>query len=316
MQSPFQPWAAVARRQFLQTAAGSVAGATLLGAVTEGQPATAAEADPQTSQAVAQPGRTPNTPFAVNVEMWFGNRSFLEKIELAAEMGFPAIEFWPFENKPLKEAAELLKRRQVAVSQFTAWPFGKELNNPQSNHDAFVRKIEESCDVADQLDCKLFTVVLGDDIEGLTKAEMHEAAVRGLRRAAPICEKRGKTIIVEAMNPRNHPGHCLYGSTDAINICKAVGSPSVKINWDLYHMQIVEGDLCMRMREGFDYIGYLQLADNPGRHEPGTGEINYTRVFREIKALGYQGYVGLECTPRDDDWSAARRIYEADTWQA
>lgn len=263
---------------------------------------------------VERPGATKNTPFAVNVEMWFGSKSFLEKIEEAAKFGFPAIEFWPFENKPIAEAAKLLKEKKVAVAQFTAWPFGTILNNPKSNHDDFERKIEESCDIADQLDCSLFTVVIGNDIEGVTKEEMHAAAIRGLKRVAPICEKRGKTIIIEPMNPRNHPAHCLYGSTDAINICKAVGSSAVKINWDLYHMQIVEGDLCMRMREGIEYIGYLQLADNPGRHEPGTGEVNYTRVFQEIKAIGYKGYVGLECTPEKDAWTAAQRIYRADTW--
>jgi hydroxypyruvate isomerase len=246
--------------------------------------------------------------------MWYGRKSFLDKIRAAAEMGFPAIEFWPYENKPIAEAARLLKELNVAVSQFTAWPFGKVLNNPKSDHQEFVRKIRESCDIADQLDCSLFTVVIGDDIQGVSKQQMHDAAIGGLKLAAPICQERNKTIIIEAMNPRNHPGHCLYGSTDAINICKAVGSPHVKINWDLYHMQIVEGDLCMRMREGWDYIGYLQLADNPGRHEPGTGEVNYTRVFREIKRLGYPGYVGLECTPQDGDLLAARRVYQADTW--
>jgi hydroxypyruvate isomerase len=262
-----------------------------------------------------RPGATKNTRFAVNVEMWFGRRSFLEKIELAAKFGFPAIEFWPYENKPLKEAAALLKEKQVAVSQFTAWPFGTILNNPESDHEDFYRKIQESCDVADQLDCSLFTVVIGNDIPGVSKADMHAAAIRGLKKAAPVCEQRKKTIIIEPMNPRNHPNHCLYGGDDAVAICKAVNSPSVKINWDLYHMQIVDGDLCMKMREAWDYIGYLQLADNPGRHEPGTGEVNYQRVFREIKALKYAGFVGLECTPESDDLLAAQRVYLADDWE-
>jgi hydroxypyruvate isomerase len=297
----------IARRQFL--AASSLSALVVGSSSLVHTPAGAHEPG---ENEVAKPGRTPNTPFAVNVEMWFGRRSFLEKIELAAEYGFPAIEFWPYEGKPIEEAAKLLKEKQVAVSQFTAWGFGTELNNPASDHERFYRTIAESCDVADQIDCSLFTVVIGNDVPGTTKAQMHAAAIKGLQKVAKLCESRGKTIIIEPMNPRNHPGHCLYGSTDAINICKAVGSPSVKINWDLYHMQIVEGDLCMRMREGFDYIGYLQLADNPGRHEPGTGEVNYSRVFREIKELGYQGYVGLECTPAKDDWSAAQNVYRAD----
>lgn len=263
---------------------------------------------------VERPGATRNTKFAVNVEMWFGGKSFLEKIDLAAKYGFPAIEFWPYENKPVAESAALLKEKKVAVSQFTAWPFGTILNNPKSDHEDFYRKIQESCDIADQYDCKLFTVVVGNDIDGVSKADMHAAAIKGLKKVAKVCEDRKKTIIIEPMNPRNHPGHCLYGGDDAIAICKAVGSPSVKINWDLYHMQIVDGDLCMRMREGWDYIGYLQLADNPGRNEPGTGELNYARVFQEIKSLKYEGYVGLECTPATDDWSAAQRVYKADDW--
>ena len=265
-------------------------------------------------QQVERPGQTPNTKFAVNVEMWFGKRPFLEKLQLAAEMGFPAIEFWPYDNKPLKKAAALLAERRVAVAQFTAWGFGRELNDPTSDHRRFQQVIEESCDVADQLDCQLFTVVIGNDIQGVSKEEMHAAAIRGLKSVASLCERRKKTIIIEPMNPRDHPGHCLYGSQDAISICRAVGSPSVKINWDLYHMQIVEGDLCMAMREGFEQIGYLQLADNPGRHEPGTGEVNYTRVFQEAKSLGYDGYIGLECRPQATDMLAAQRVYEADTF--
>jgi hydroxypyruvate isomerase len=297
------PSFAVDRRRFLS--AGALAAAACAGT---------ARAEVPQPPTIDRPGRTPHTRFAVNVEMWFGRKSFLEKIQLAADLGFPAIEFWPYEGKPLDEAARLLKERQVAVSQFTAWGFGTVLNNPASDHEDFRRKIEQSCDVADLLDCKLFTVVIGDDIPGVSKAEMHAAAVRGLKKAAPVCERRGKTMIIEAMNPRNHPHHCLYGSRDAISICQAVGSPAVKINWDLYHMQIVEGDLCMRIREGFEYIGYLQLADNPGRHEPGTGEVNYTRVFQEIERLEYPGYVGLECTPLEDDLTAARRVYQADSW--
>jgi hydroxypyruvate isomerase len=117
------------------------------------------------------------------------------------------------------------------------------------------------------------------------------------------------------MNIRvDHKGHCLYGSPPAIRICQAVGSPWVKINWDLYHMQISEGDLCGRLREGFPYIGYLQLADHPGRHEPGTGEIHYNRVLREVYELGYRGFVGLECVPLRDPLEAARAVARADVW--
>jgi len=246
--------------------------------------------------------------------MWYRGKSFLEKIELAAKFGYPAIEFWPWENKPLAEAAALLKERRVAVSQFTAWPFGKILNNPESDHADFRRKIEQACDVADQLDCSLFTVVIGDNIEGVSKADMHASAIRGLKSVARMCEDRKKTIIIEPMNPRNHPGHSLYGGADAVAICRAVGSPSVKINWDLYHMQLAEGDLCGRLKDGVDQLGYVQVADTPGRNEPGTGEIHWPRVFRAVQELGYKGYVGLECWPKDGELKAIERLIAADTW--
>ncbi len=123
------------------------------------------------------------------------------------------------------------------------------------------------------------------------------------------------TLILEPMNIRvDHKGHCLYGSAPAIRICREVGSSHVKINWDLYHMQISEGDLCGHLREGIREIAYLQLADHPGRHEPGTGEVNYARVLKEAWELGYRGWVGLECTPRDGEETAAMRVAQADAW--
>jgi hydroxypyruvate isomerase len=213
------------RRDFMTLSA--AAGASFL---LNGRDSRAAAASTAPTAAIEKPGKTPNTRFAVNVEMWFRGKSFLEKIHAADELGYPAIEFWPYEGKPIEKAAKLLKEKNIAVSQFTAWGFGTELNNPKSDHERFVKTIRESCDVADRLDCHLFTVVIGNDIQGVSKDAMHAAAIAGLKRAAPICEKRGKTIIIEPMNPRNHPGHCLYGSRDAINICKAVGSEAVKIN--------------------------------------------------------------------------------------
>jgi hydroxypyruvate isomerase len=117
------------------------------------------------------------------------------------------------------------------------------------------------------------------------------------------------------MNGRvDHPGHCLYGSVDAVKICREVDSPMVKINWDLYHMQISEGDLCGRLKDGFDQVGYLQLADHPGRYEPGTGEIYYPRVLRAAHELGYRGFVGLECRPKEGEDLAAKRVNQADQW--
>src|SRR5690606_7777921 len=159
------------------------------------------------------------------------------------------------------------------------------------------------------------TVVAGNNHPGMTQEQMHRQVINALRRAAPIAEREKVMLILEPMNGRgDHPGHCLYGSPDAVKICREVGSGYVKINWDLYHMQITEGDLCGRLKEGFDQVGYLQLADHPGRNEPGTGEIHYNRVLREAYDLGYRGFVGLECRPKTTELEAAKAVAAADVW--
>jgi len=262
------------------------------------------------------PGRTPHTKFAVNVEMWFRKLPFLDRIRAAADLGFPAVEFWPHEGKDIPAIARLCAERKIDIAQFTAWGFKPGLNEPK-NHAAFVQAIEKGCQVAKDLNCSLMTVVAGDDVPGLTQEQMHQNTIEGLKRGAPIAEKHGITLILEPMNIRvDHKGHCLYGSAPTMKIIAAVNSPAVKINWDLYHMHITEGDLCGHLREGFQagHIGYLQLADHPGRNEPGTGEIHYNRVLKEAHDLGYRGYVGLELNPKTTELAAALGCARADLW--
>ncbi|HEY4312988.1 MAG TPA: TIM barrel protein [Pirellulales bacterium] len=259
-------------------------------------------------------GRTPHTKFAVNVEMWWTKLPFLDRLRAAAAFGFPAVEFWPWQGKDLAAVAELCKELKIAIAQFTAWGFSPGMNDPK-NHGDFVEAVDQGCRVAKQLDCKKMCVVGGDDQPGMTQAQMHENIITALKRAAPIAEEHEVMLILEPMNIRvDHKGHCLYGSPAAVRICREVDSPMVKINWDLYHMHISEGDLCGRLKEGFDQVGYLQLADHPGRNEPGTGEIHYNRVLKEAFDLGYRGYVGLECRPKGTELAAAQGVAAADVW--
>ncbi|MBN8603938.1 MAG: TIM barrel protein, partial [Planctomycetes bacterium] len=221
---------------------------------------------------------------------------------------------WPYENKNLPEVVSLNKELNLSVAQFTAWGFDPGMNHP-SNEEAFEKKIIESCKVAHQLNCPKMTVVAGNNQKGMTQDAMLAQVVKALKRVKPIVEKEGIMLILEPMNGRvDHPGHCLYGSVDAVKICREVDSPMVKINWDLYHMQISEGDLCGRLKDGFDQVGYLQLADHPGRNEPGTGEIYYPRVLRAAQELGYNYFVGLECRPKEGEELAAKRVNQADQW--
>ena len=246
--------------------------------------------------------------YAVNIEMWWWQKPFVERIHAAADAGFTHVEFWPYENKDIDAIAAACKERGITVAQFTAWGFAPGLNNPK-NHEAFVEKITEACAIAKQLDCKMMTVVGGNDQPGMTQEEMHQNIIDGLKLVKPSVEEAGIMLILEPMNIRvDHKGHCLYGSEDAVRICREVDSPMVKINWDLYHMQISEGDLCGRLRDGFDQVGYIQVADHPGRHEPGTGEIYYPRVYDELRTLGYKGPIGLECSPANGEETAVKRL--------
>ncbi len=276
-----------------------------------------AAAEP-TAEEIRQLGRTPHTRFAVNIEMWWRKLPFMERFAQAADFGYPAVEFWPHKGKDreVEEIGRLKKRLGIEIAQFTAWGFTPGLNDPK-NHADFVKAVEDGCEVAKRLDCKLMTVVAGDDIPGMSQPQMHENIITGLKKVAPIAEKHQVMLILEPMNIRvDHKGHCLYGSRDALRICSEVNSPAVKINWDLYHMQISEGDLCGHLKEGFaaGHIGYLQLADHPGRNEPGTGEIHNNRVLKQAHDLGYRGFVGLECVPKGEELAAAKAVARADQW--
>ena len=254
------------------------------------------------------------TRFAVNSEMWWSRMPYLKRLEEAARLGFEAVEIWPWRGKDINAVADTTKKLGLKITQFTAWGFKPGMNDP-ANKQKVVDEIGASCETAKKWDCTLMCVVAGDDIPGKSQEEMHAVVIDTLKAAAPVAEKAGVTLILEPMNIRvDHKGHCLYGSAPTMRIIKEVGSKFVKINWDLYHMHITEGDLCGHLREGMkaDAIGYIQIADHPGRHEPGTGEIHYPRVFKELNALGYKGYVGLELSPSKGEEAAAKAVWAAD----
>lgn len=263
---------------------------------------------------IARAVRETKTKFAINAEIWWGNLPFLDRIKKAKQFGFSGVEFWPFEDKPLDDTIKLCGDLGVEIAQFTAWGFSPGMNDP-ANHKKLVEQITKACEVANRLKCRKMTVVGGNDQKGMTQEQMHANITEGLRLVAPIAEAHKVMLILEPMNVRvDHKGHCLYGSPAAVKICRDVKSPMVKINWDLYHMQLSEGDLCGRLKDGIDQLGYAQVADTPGRHEPGTGEVHYNRVLKQLDALGYRDFVGLENWPIAGEEEAIKRVLACDVW--
>lgn len=263
---------------------------------------------------IAEAMRESKTRFAVNVEMWWGRERWIDRVKRAVAFGYPAIEFWPWARKPIDELLGIMDTSGLEVAQFLAWGFSPGLNDPK-NHDRFEKAIEDSIKTAHRLRCKKMTVIAGNDRQGVSREEMHGHVITGLKRVAKMCEEADVMLILEPLNTRvDHKGHCLDNSPDSVRICEEVGSTHVKINWDLYHLQIMEGDLCGRMKDGYEQVGYFQLADHPGRGHPGTGEIHYPRVFRAAHELGYRDYFGLECRPMGGEFAATQNILMAGNW--
>jgi hydroxypyruvate isomerase len=159
---------------------------------------------------------------------------------------------------------------------------------------SFLADVDASIEVAKRVNAKWMTVVMGDIAHRIEPEYQTANAVEILRRAAERLEPHGLIMVLEPLNRRDHPGMFLARVPHAYQICRAVGSPSCKILFDVYHQQITEGNLIPNFDRAWDEVAYVQVGDNPGRKEPGTGEINYANVFLHLKRKGFTGVVGME----------------------
>jgi hydroxypyruvate isomerase len=190
---------------------------------------------------------------------------------------------------------------------------GCGLVNPRER-EGFLREINASVEAAKKIETKRLVVLTGNELGGLPRSQQMANAVAALREAAPILEKNGLTAVVEILNTYvDHAGYFLYYVRDGVELVDRVGSPNVKLLFDIYHVQIMEGNLISNIRAHIERIGHFHVGDVPGRHEPGTGEINYRNVFKAIYELGdrFQGYVGLEygrLAPLEENLVALRKL--------
>jgi len=224
------------------------------------------------------------------------------QLEFMASEGFLALEDNGMRGRPAAEQeliGKTLQRLRMRMGVFVAHTINwtaPTLTTPDAAHrDAFLREIRESIDIAKRVGATWMTVVPGH-VDRRPHIDYQTAnVVETLRRAAEILEPHGLVMVLEPLNTlRNHPGMFLTSTPQAHLICRAVDSPSCKILFDIYHQQITEGNLIPNINTAWDEIAYFQVGDNPGRNEPGTGEINYQNVFRHIHGKGFTGIVGME----------------------
>ncbi|WZO97592.1 TIM barrel protein [Isosphaeraceae bacterium EP7] len=252
--------------------------------------------------------------YAVNVEMFWTNLPFPDRLREVAKAGFTHYEFWPWRNKDIALIADLNRELGLTPVQFTASPrsFDRGIADPKRRGE-FLDDVRAAIPIAKSLGVKLLTVVAGEEPAGVGRPAQTAAVIESLKEAAPIAEAAGVTLILEPLNVLvDHPKQHVVTSEHAAAIMHAVGSPAVKILFDVYHQQISEGNLIGNIRKYKDVIGYYQIADHPGRHEPGTGEIHYANVLRAIHETGYRGPIGLELSPKSDPAEALRAVREMD----
>ncbi len=224
-----------------------------------------------------------------------------DQLHYMADQGFMAMEDNEMKSRSLQDQdaiGNIMKERGMTMGVFVAhkiyWNEPNLASGDASMREEFLKDIRESIPVAKRVGAKWMTVVPGH--QDLRKDMGYQTAnvVSVLREACKIIEDAGLIMVLEPLNPRDHPGLFLQGSAHAYSICKAVNHPSCKILFDIYHQQITEGNLLPNIEACWDEIAYFQIGDNPGRKEPTTGEINYFNIFRYIHARGFKGVLGME----------------------
>lgn len=246
--------------------------------------------------------------------MVFEDDPFERRIDRVAAMGFDAVEFWTWPDKDLDAVETRLADHELALASIAAIReqarpehLQTAMTDPATRADA-VADVEASIEVADRLGCESLVVHLGPTRDA-PYDQQYDSVVAGLRAVAPTAEAAGVTLLLEPLNRAvDHAGYFLTQSDRAYEIVDDVGSPALGVLFDIYHQQITEGNIIANLRRNLDYIHHIHAADVPGRHEPGTGELNYTNILAALDEAGYEGYVGYEFTPRTGSRQALKEI--------
>ncbi|MFT9091685.1 MAG: hydroxypyruvate isomerase [Gluconacetobacter sp.] len=240
--------------------------------------------------------------FAANLTMLFTEVPFLEGFAAARAAGFEAVEFlFPYDFDKQELAALLKKHRlRLVLHNLPAgdWGAGERGIGCHPDRTADFRAgVDRAIAYATALSCPQVNCLAGILPTGVPAEAARATLIDNLRYAAEKLEAADIGLLLEPVNSRDIPGFLVDRTAPALEIIAAVGSANLKLQYDIYHAQVMEGDLARTIETHFARIGHIQLADNPGRHEPGTGEINYGFLFRHIDRLGYTGWIGCEYKP-------------------
>lgn len=241
--------------------------------------------------------------YSANLSTIYREAPISEAFQLVSEAGLNAVEFLFVSGYGLEKILSARDEFGLEIALFdleiadrTFKTHAGFLSDPSAADD-FKRSLDDALKAAQRLDCHLLNALAGKRIPDMGWEKQRDIAVQRLRDAAPLAASAGVTLLVEAIAATAVPGYLVNHSRQALEIVGLVDQPNVLFQDDLYHMQLSEGNLISTLKEHLNRIGHVQIADVPGRHEPGTGEINFANVLKALDEAGYTGYVGLEYIP-------------------
>jgi hydroxypyruvate isomerase len=240
--------------------------------------------------------------FCVNVSILFKEVPFLERFSRAVNAGFSAVEFWWPEGENLGEVEAAIKDTNLTVALFNFYagdmPAGdRGLLSDPARHEGFRENVPTALELAQALGCGRLNALVGQELHGMRRKQQLDLARENVSWAARRAAEYGVEVLVEPLNTFENGPYLLYTTDDGAEFVESVDEANVGLQHDLYHMQRMEGNLSVTLRRHMGVIGHVQVADSPGRGEPGTGEIHYPYVLGVLEELGYDGYVGLEYNP-------------------
>lgn len=232
--------------------------------------------------------------------MIFAEMDFYKRFEYAKKCGANAVEFWKWSNKDIVKVKEELVKNELSFSVFNidckdekiSYDLSRGILNA-GRKEEFILALKDSIPVYKELNANGMIVLIGETLD-IPYEEQIDNIVKCLKAAVPIIEKENITLLLEPLNDIDRKNYFLPRSKEVFEIIRKVNSPNIKILLDLYHEQFMAGNLMNTIKEKILHIGHIHVADVPGRHEPGTGEINYKGILECLKELNYENYVGFE----------------------
>jgi hydroxypyruvate isomerase len=297
------------RRQFIGACAG--AGATVAAAASGDatESATTCLADFDSAQATVN--GTP--PFKLSVMLWTvcEKLPFDQRIEKVAEAGYHAVELVnEYKNFSKDDYTRFrAKKRELNLTVDATSGISHSLCDA-SQRDAFLDEVRAQLPVLEELECNKLILLSGDKVPGQSPQQMHENCVESLKRGAEIAATKNVGLLLENIDPEENPKYFLTSVSEGFEIIRSVGAKNLQFLYDFFHDQIAEGNLLAKLEKNLDLIGVVHIADVPGRHDPGTGEINYPNIFRKLGQLGFNGYVAMEFIPEGETVAALRAARE------